>query len=116
MGKLKVFETIQKKFAMAGISPKLVGQSYPFNGRILVCFLLFSSAFVFVYVYMFKYAETFSEYTQSVFLGAGAILFILLLLILILKVDKLFEFIDCCDIVFNKSKLQSEAKIRNSVN
>lgn len=102
--KLKAFKAIQKNFAIAGISPKLVTQSYLLNWKILQCFLLLWSATAFMCVHTINYAETFSEYTQTIYMGSAAIIVIFALLILILKVKKLFEFVDRCDSMLNMSE------------
>lgn len=102
--KLKAFKTIQKNFAMIGISAKLVTQSYPLNEKIFMGFLLFGSVTVFTSVYILNYAETFFEYTQSVYLACVAIFFTTELLISILKVDTLFEFMERADCMMNTSK------------
>lgn len=63
--KIEIFQNNPK--AMIGISPKLVIQSYPLNGKILMGFLILSSFCISICMHIFNYAETFSEYTQSIF-------------------------------------------------
>lgn len=102
--KLEAFKTIRKNFFMAGISPKLATQSYPLNGKIVMTFLLLGLAFTFICVFIFNYAETFSEYTQSTYFATAVFLYIFALSVVILKVEKLFKLIDCCDDVLNMSE------------
>lgn len=101
---MKPFKTVLKNFATMGISPKLVTQSIPLNGKILMRLSALTAGVSFIGVYVIKEANTFVEYTQSTFLAAAGSLVILLLLILILKVEKLFEFINRCDSMLNTSK------------
>lgn len=101
---LKAFKIVREDFAMIGIDPTLVTQSYPLNKKIFMGFLLFGSATIFTSVYFVNYAETFFEYTQSVYLTCVGILFITELLITILKVDTLFEYMNRCDSIMNMSK------------
>lgn len=56
LSKLKSFKTIQENFAVEGINPKLVTQSYPFNGKNFAGFLLLISGTISLYVYIFNYA------------------------------------------------------------
>lgn len=102
--KLKAFKTIQKNFAMIGISPKLAAQSYPLNARVSLGLLLGILGMTFICVYTFKDANTFFEYTQSVCQLSIGLLIFSALAILILKVEKLFEFIDRCDSILNAGK------------
>lgn len=104
--KLKAFEATREKFALLGISQKLLTQSYPINGTILSYFIILGAAITFIAVYIFNYAETFFEYIQSIFMGSTAFLIACVLLILILKVEKLFEFINCCEDMLNLSTWQ----------
>lgn len=102
--KMKPFKTIQENFAIIGISPKLLTQVYPVNWRIFTTLLRLGLGVSFVSMYVIIYANTFIEYTQSVFLGsAGALVFVILLCIII-KAKRLFEFIDCNDATINRSK------------
>lgn len=106
--KLKAFKTIQKYFALIGINQKLATQSYPLlNGRILMGFLLLSMGIICVSAQIFTDAETFFEYTQSVYMVSDGFLMISALLILSLKVGKLFEIINCCDSMLNMSKFEN---------
>lgn len=101
---LRAFKSIQKNFAMAGISRELMIQSYPLNERIVTGFLLLSSTLVFICVYILNDAETFFEYTQSIYIASVATLFIFALFILIMVLENVFEFIDRCDCILNTSK------------
>lgn len=109
--KIKAFKTTEKNFATIGISPKLVNQSYPLNGIIFMSFLILGLGSAFVCVYIFNYAATFSEYTQSIYTVSAAILIMVALIIIILQVDKLFEYIDCCDKMLNMCKFDTFSSV-----
>lgn len=109
---LKAFETIQMNLAMAGFDRKLAAQSVPLNGKILMCFLLLGLGITFISVHTFNYAETFFEYTQSVYMTTSGIFITMTLIVLILKVQKIFEFINCCNNFINTSKLNFKATQR----
>lgn len=64
-------------------------------------FLMLGLNITFVCVYIFNEAKTFSQYTQSVYIASAIMLFIFALFILILKVEKLFEHINHCELMLN---------------
>lgn len=102
----KSFELIRKNFAIAGITPKLVHQSYPFNGTILFSFMLLGFNICSIVIFVVYEAEQFAEYTQSINTGSIMILLILALLISIVKVKELFEFSDGGNALFDTSELE----------
>lgn len=102
--KFKVFEMSRKYFAIIGITPSLVHQSCPFNGTILFEFLLFGAAIYGTFAFLIYDAETFAEYTQSVYTSSVVIFVILGLLILMLKIEKLFALLNGCDVLANTSE------------
>lgn len=104
--KYKTFEIIRKNFALAGITPKLVHQSYPFNGTILFGFLMICSVICCSSVFLICDAETFSQYTQAIYTASIATIILLSLLIIIFKVEKLFKYINGNDDIVNSSKLE----------
>lgn len=99
----KVFQLTQKYFATAGIVPNLAIQPYPLNGKISIGFLLLGSSLICNFKYTFYEARTFVEYTQSIYMCSIAALIIFALVIIILKVEKLFEFINGCEKLINTS-------------
>lgn len=101
---MKAFKTVQKYIATMGITPKLVTQTIPLNGQILMRLSALAVGVSFIGMYVVNEAKTFVEYTQSSFLAAAGSLVIFLLVILILKVEKLFEFINRCNNMLNTSK------------
>lgn len=102
--KLQIFQKIQTNFAVVGISPELVTQSYPMNGKIFMGFLSMGSGFIFMCVYTFYYAQTFAEYTQSIYISAVAFLILTILTIIILNAEKLFNLINYGESIANTSK------------
>lgn len=104
--KCKVFEIALSNVATVGISPDLVTQAYPANGKILMGFLILGYGIYATSAFLTYDAETFTEYTQSFCICSFAILNISILLILMLKVEKMFELINACDQFVNTSKLR----------
>lgn len=101
--KRKVFQIIQRNLASAGITPNLLNQPYPVNGKIFVGFLILGLFMCCNFKYTFYEAKTFVEYTQTVYVGSLAAVIFLALTIIILKVDKLFELIDECENIVQTS-------------
>lgn len=100
-GKLKVFQVTLQNFAIAGITPNLLHQSYPLNGKISTGFLILGLSMICYFEYTFYEAKTFIEYTQTIYLGSLAALIIFALVIIVGKVKKLFEFMDECEHLVN---------------
>lgn len=99
--KLKPFQMIQKNLITSGISPKLMHQAYPLNWKILTNLLLLTAGITSLCVYVLNNDETFSEYTQSIYVGIAGIFFILGLVALVINVEKLFSFINDCGALLN---------------
>lgn len=101
--KPKVFQMVQQKFAIAGITPSLSNQPYRFDGSISMGFLIVGLFMVCNFKYTFYEAKTFIEYTQTIYMGSLAALIIFALAIIILNVDKLFQFINDCGNLVRKT-------------
>lgn len=112
--KQNVFQMVQKYLTVLGVtSSNAWNQSNPFKRTILFGFLLLGSFICCILMYVIYDAETFVQYTQSMYVCSFATLIIVSLLILILKAKKLFEFIDNCGSIVNdgeskKKKNQSK--------
>lgn len=100
----KNYGIIEKNLAMAGITPNLADQSYPFTWTILFGFLLLGNAIYCISVFIVRDAKTLSECTQSIFMVSLATLNLFALIILVFKAKKLFQFIDDNDVFINTSK------------
>lgn len=105
--KIKIFKTVRKYFAIMGITPVLVDQSYPFNLGIIFGYLLFGSAITSLFIFIIFEAETFWEFSQSIFTCSAMILGICCLLILVFRVRILFKFIASFENVINTSEYES---------
>lgn len=102
--RVKAFRLVRKKFATAGICPELVTQSYPINGRILFGFLTLGFTFSCQLVFISNDAQTFAEYTQSIYLCSLSTLITLAVTILILKTATMYEFMNGVDETLNTGK------------
>lgn len=102
--KIEAFKAIQKSFAMVGITPKLATEMIPLNGRISMGFLILGTGTYFLSVYIFNYAETFSEFMQSIYIASAGLLVAVELVILILQMNEMFEYINYCNRMLNTGK------------
>lgn len=106
--KLRAFKLSQEYFATIGITPKLAHQSCPLNGEILSGFLMLGAGLYCASAFIVHDAQTFAEYTQSVYTLSILIFIILNLLISISKVGKLFELIDMSDDLVNTREFECQ--------
>lgn len=95
--KTKVLQLVQKNFAVLGIVPNLTTQPLPFNRRVELGFLILCLAIICHIKYTFYEASIFMEYTQSIFMSSLTLIVNFALFNLIVKVKKLFEFINDAD-------------------
>lgn len=101
---IKIFQTTQKYFTAAGITPHLTTQAYPLNGKIALGFLLLCSECFCLLVYIFEEAEQFSEYTQSIYMCSLVALIDFILIDIIFKVEQFFYTIFEGEDIVNTSK------------
>lgn len=94
LNKMKIFHTIQKAFGILGFSSNQSLHRYPFNGRIWMGFVVFGICLISYLYYLFNIANTFMEYTQSVYVTGAVILIGSSYIIILIKMKKLFQFID----------------------
>lgn len=105
---MKVFQAIQSNFAIVGINPIVAKQPYPFNVKIVLGILLLGSAIVCNLLYVIDDAETFAEYTQTIYICSVSCLILSALIITILKMKKVFEFINYTDELTNTRNATTE--------
>lgn len=105
--KLKSFQNVRKKFEILGLGPDLAMQPYPFNRRLCMGFLLLGFINTFQLMYIFNEAETFAEYTQSIYFCSIFTDGIAQIIVSIFKVHTLYEFIDGTNVALNIGKRKS---------
>lgn len=102
--KVKVFQTIQRQFAILGINSDLIDKPYPFNRRIFIGFLILYSAFSSYLIFIIYEADTFYECAQSIYFSSVVILVAFCLMILLFRVHKLFKLITSVQNVIETSE------------
>lgn len=105
LSKMKVFQLTQANFASAGIFANSTIKSQRFNMEIVKSFLIIGSSITCSLMYAFLEANTFAEYTQSIYSGSLAALIFFALVIIIFNVKKLFRLIKTCENIVNMSEL-----------
>lgn len=103
---VKLFRNIQSIFMILGIKPISIEQSYPFNRRIFLGFILTSCGITFILVFVSNEANTFWEYTQSAYFFSAAIIATFILTHVVFRTSKIFEFITNFENVINTSELE----------
>lgn len=102
--KLKIFQLIQKNFAIVGIDPNLVTQPYPVNSKILLGFLILTASVICNLMYTLREATTYAEYSHSIYMFSFAVAIFVALVIILLNAKKLFSFINDCESLLNSGE------------
>lgn len=100
----RAFRTSREYFTILGISPILIDQPYPFNRKIIVGFLILALASTSNILYVIYKAETFGEYTQSIYLCSVSAIGSFGLAMLVFRVESLFTYILNFENVINTSE------------
>lgn len=102
---MKIFETIQKQYAILGIiSSRLSSQKYRFNEREFLGFLLFGYQIFSQFVYVFHEASGFMEYVVSICATSGTIIMFVCFAAIVFRKSTLFESIDNVETLIDKSE------------
>lgn len=107
--RLKILQTVEKKIVATGIDRNLMNQSFPFNGKILLGFVILNLGLISMFVYVFNCAQTLAEYAQSIYMSSIGVLVFTALIIILLNVKKLFNLIDSCEDLVNTCKFKKIA-------
>lgn len=103
--KLKIFQIIQRQYAILGISStNQSAQKLPFNRRVLIGLLFFGCIFTLQFVYIFQVASDFMEYTECICATSGNILIFVCFMAIVLGNTTLFECIDNLEQLIDTSK------------
>lgn len=102
---MKIFQAFQRNFAIVGITQTVAKQRCPVNVKIFLGILLLGSAILCNLLFVIYEAKTFAEYTQTLYICSVSCLTLSALIITILKMKKMFEFINDGNGVVNTSEL-----------
>lgn len=112
--KIKIFQTIQVHLSALGICPKSAMQSRRFSSRMSACLLVLVSGIICLALYVLNDAETFFEYTQSIYVCSAYTTAALILIIMDLKSSELFQLIDGFECLLNSSKWKIQQSFRQN--
>lgn len=104
---MKLFTLAQKSYAFLGITSDQPIQKYPFNWKLLMVSLSYGSSSIFYlisYEKEFKWADSFAEYTDWIFVFSSTISVDIFYIFTILNKSKLFCFIDNCAKIVHHSE------------
>lgn len=102
--RMKIFQMAQENLATVGVSPDLSHQSYPFNRKIFLSFLILSSYITCNLAYTLFVAKSFTEYTQAIYMDSFIALVTLEIAIIVFNVEQLFLFFNDCENLINTSE------------
>lgn len=104
--KIKILQIVQKNLTFIGIGPDSAMHLQSYIGKILIGLLLIGSGIFDLLIYIFTVAETFAEYTQSIYVCSVFILIALSLVITIFNLNNLYKTINDCECLINTSELK----------
>lgn len=104
---MKILQLLQTNLAGVGVHSDLPLQPYPFNKKILMNFLILLLFLICNSVFAIDEAESFGEYTQSIYVITCVTIVILTFVIIILNVKKLFQLINNGEKLVNTSECNS---------
>lgn len=93
---MKIFEIVQKHYAILGIGPSTqqLAQKYPFSERVILGFLLFGCGAILQFVYIFHVASGPMEYMECVCFLSGIIIMFVCFAAIVFRKTMLFTSID----------------------
>lgn len=100
--KIKLYQSVQRSFAILGIYPNQFCQNNLLNDKILAVSFVYWTGIILVCL---SYnAGSFMEYTALMFEASVLIFNMICYTVLIFKVEKLFQLIDECEKIIEKRK------------
>lgn len=100
---MKLFQAIQKNLEIIGISSIVSGQTF-YNRKVLLYLLLCGSLIVMNCIFLVHVAETFKEYTDSIYITSVSIALFVSVSFVIRRMANLFEFLDSLEKIINDSE------------
>lgn len=94
---MKVFEIFQKNAIFIGIHANQLKRNHSFNKQNVQCFCVLGVLSIFSDFYFIRSANSFREYTQSVYITSMSNAVFLVFSIAIWQMESLFQFIDDVD-------------------
>lgn len=94
--KMKLYQSVQRQFAVLGINSQLLIQKYPFNRTILLMFFSYICNIISFCIFMYYDVNTFREYTDSIYVTSTDVLVVICFGNVVFGVAGFFKFIDNC--------------------
>lgn len=105
---MKIFRTIQKQYAVLGISAsEQLIQKYAVSGKELVGFLLFGCLIISQLIYIFRVANGFMEYIVCICSVSGGIIVFVCFAAIVFEKVTVFACIDSIEKLIDISKRRS---------
>lgn len=103
MPKIRALQLTQKNLAAVGIDENLLVHPYPLNEKVSLGFLTIISSLLCNLMFTVREAETFTEYTQSIYMSSFAVMIMIALVIVLLNFAKLMSLRDGFECLANTS-------------
>ena len=102
--KMKLFQSVQKSFAVLGITPNESIRTDPYNRNIWKSFIVYSLTNVLNFAFFFLEANSFREYTEILFVYSCTMTIFIGFAIAAIQKKKLFNYINNCEKTINESE------------
>lgn len=106
--KIQIFQSTKEYLAILGITSNLMVQTYPFNRKILIGYLILGVALICNLVFVIFEKKTFWEFTQSIYFSSDALVCTLGFTVLVFRLSTLFEAIVTLESAINASECSSK--------
>lgn len=101
---MKLFKSIQKHFAVVGISSRHANQKHLLNAKNVTATIIFGLTFTVKAMYLVHGAEQFEEYIAALFVVTALVSITVCFAIFIWKMPNVFQLIDTFEKTVNESK------------
>lgn len=101
---MKILLTAIQNFSALGVNLQQANRNHPFNCQSVLAFLVLSLSIISCGMFFFRLANTFIEYTYSIYGFSSMIVATAILLVILLKMRQFFETLDALEKAINKRK------------
>lgn len=99
---MKLFQIIQKKFTVLGITSAQSIQTQPFNREIVLAFVVYICAHISHVLFLFRKGNTFEDYTDNIYITSATAMTTFFFTGVVDKMSVLFHFINECEKIVDR--------------
>lgn len=108
--KMIIFQTVQNKFLLLGISSYQSTRKALFSRRIMLVYFIYGCNCILGTTYFFHVAQSFEEYTNNIYTLSAGIMIFFFFTIVVRKMSNLFKYIENVGKITTRSELSSNSK------